>query len=256
VSRVSTCRCLICDLERTLMIKSLECDSERRFRAFARSRPLLSPFQAALDLIAFLHTRSSGNGISLSDPILSELLQAAATDGDAALRDLLLLVFIPMLHGTSRQVASRYPSLAPDDISQHVVLSLLQILGTPEFYGRASHVAFAIARELKRQTYEWAVREARSAGASELPADPDSAETFERSVLLRHFLHRCLEHGLLTDEELELLVQFKLAAVRDRKAGGPAALYSNASRQRMKRLLSKLRRIAGKPPDGAQLRLF
>jgi hypothetical protein len=256
VSRESTCRCLICDLERTLAIEVLGADSELRYRAFARSRPLLSPFLAASDFVTFLHTRTSGSGISLSDRILSELLQAAAVDGDPALRDLLLLVFIPMLHATSRQIASHYPSLPTDDISQHVVLSLLQILGSPEFYGRTSHAAFAIARALKRHAFEWAERETRLGIGSELPAGPDTAEPFERAVLLWHFLHRCHQQGLLTGEELELLVQFKLNAARDRKAGSPSSVYSNASRQRMKRLLSKLRRIARKPADEAQLRLF
>jgi hypothetical protein len=62
--------------------------------------------------------------------------------------------------------------------------------------------------------------------------------------------------GLLTGDELELLAQFKLDAARDRKVGGPATVYSNASRQRRKRLLAKLRRIARTPARGRQLRLF
>ena len=66
-------------------------------------------------------------------------------------------------------------------------------------------------------------------------------------MLLRHFLHRCEARGLLTGQDLELLVHFKLEAIPNR---------TNASRQRMKRLVGKLRRIAQKPPDVAQLRLF
>jgi hypothetical protein len=92
------------------------------------------------------------------------------------------------------------------------------------------------------------------------PSTHDTPEPVERAALLRHFLHRCQQRGLLTGEDLQLLVQFKLDAVRDAKSGGPAAVYSNASRQRMKRLLGKLRRIArsprGRTPDDAQLRLF
>jgi hypothetical protein len=172
-----------------------------------------------------------------------------------------------MLHATSRRVAARYPSLSSDDIAQHVVASLLQILASPEFYRRSSHVAFAISRILKRNTFEWAERERRSpvhAAPPELlfdaPSTHDTPEPVERAALLRHFLHRCQQRGLLTSEDLDLLVQFKLDAVRDREPGGPAAVYSNASRQRMKRLLGKLRRIArtpsGRTPDDAQLRLF
>ena len=261
MSRESTCRCLICALERSLTSELTERPRQERYEQFADSRSLLSAFPSASDLIAYLHTcRNTGNGVDSTDRILSELLQTTAGDGDvAALRDLLLLAFIPMLHSTSRQVAARYPSLLSDDIAQHTVASLLQTLASPEFYSRSSHVAFAISRILKRNAFEWAKRECRSPvyGAtretySDAPSTHDTPEPVERAVLLRHFLHRCQQRGLLTGEDLELLVQFKLDAARDAKPGGPAAVYSNASRQRMKRLLGKLRRIARTPPGGKQ----
>ncbi len=264
MSRESTCRCLVCDLERTLSIEIAGSNLEVCYRVFAHSHSLLATFPSASDLVAFLHTRTTNNGIPISDRIVRDLLQTSATNGDAGgLRDLLLLAFIPMLHSTSRQVANRYPSLSHDDISQHVVLSLLQILGSAEFYGRRSHAAFAISRVLKRNVFEWAARESRFSVRSEQQETAldsvfvrDAAEPIERAVLLRHFLHRCHERGLLTGDDLELLVQFKLDTIRDRKAGGSVAVYSNASRQRMKRILGKLRRIARKPAAGTQLRLF
>jgi hypothetical protein len=262
MNRESTCRCLICDLERTLSIEIAGSRFEVCYQAFAHSRSLLAAFPSASDLVVFLHTRTVNNGIPISDRILRDLLQTNAAGGCTALRDLLLLAFIPMLHATSRQVASCYPSLSSDDISQHAVLSLLQILGAPEFYGRSSHIAFAISRVLKRNAFEWAARETRLAvgrgieeTAQDFPLARNKGVPFERVIFLRHFLHRCHERGLLTGEDLALLVQFKLDAARDRNAGSPA-LYSNASRQRMKRLLGKLRRIARKPTDDAQLRLF
>jgi len=61
-----------------------------------------------------------------------------------------------MLHSAARQVAARYASLARDDIGQHATASLLQILGSREFYDRNSHAAFAISRMLKRCVFEWA----------------------------------------------------------------------------------------------------
>jgi hypothetical protein len=263
MSRESTCRCLICDLERTLCVEIARSPFEVCYRSFAHSRSLLATFPAASDLVAFLHTRSTNNGIPISDHIVRELLVSTATGGDVALRDLLLLAFVPMLHSTSRQVARRYPSLPPEDISQHVVLCLLQILGSPEFYARSSHIAFAISRVLKRNAFEWARRENRLAvrsegqeAVAEFAFMNERGEPFERAVLLRHFLHCCHARGLLTGDELQLLVQVKLDAARDRKANGPAAVYSNASRQRVKRLIAKLRRIALSPGAGTQLRLF
>lgn len=257
MSRESTCRCLICGLERSLTEQLAEEDRQERYRQFAVSRSLLSAFPVVSDLIAYLRTcRSAGNGSHPADRILAELLQTSAVETNApALRDLLLLAFIPTVHSTSRQVATRYPSLSTDDIAQHVVFSLLQILGSPEFYGRNSHVAYAISRVLKRNTFEWADRQCRlpvciasQETISDAPATHDSAEPVERSALLRHFLHRCQQRGLLNGEDLELLVQFKLDAARDNQPGCPAAQYSNASRQRMKRLMRKLRLIARTPP--------
>jgi hypothetical protein len=267
MSRESTCRCLICALERSLTEQLLERPRQERYQQFADSRSLLSAFPSASDLIAYLHTCRGSNGVDSTDRILAELLQTIATNGDAAaLRDLLLLAFIPMLHATSRQVAARYLSLSTDDIAQHVVASLLQILGSPEFNGRSSHIAFAISRILKRNAFEWARRECLSPlhDAVETFSDPassyDTPEPVERAALLQHFLHRCQQRGLLTREDLELLVQCKLDTARDREPGGPAAVVSNAARQRMKRLLGKLRRIARTPRNSTQnevqLRLF
>jgi hypothetical protein len=268
MSRESTCRCLLCAMEHSLTEQLAERTAEKAFRELGDSRSLLSAFPSAAALLAYLHSsRSLNNGNLSADQILAELLQTIATgSGSFLLRDLLLLAFIPMLHSTARQVARRYPSLGRDDIAQHVVAALLQILGSPEFYGRSSHVAFAIARILKRNAFEWAERECRSPvydgsleTIPEVAFGHDTPEPIERAALLRHFLYRCQQRGLLTGEDLELLVQFKLDAARDATPGGPAAIYSNASRQRMKRLMSKLRRIARTPRlnrDEAQLRLF
>jgi hypothetical protein len=256
MSRESTCRCLICGLERSLTEQLSEEGRNERYRQFAGSRSLLSAFPVVSDLIAYLRTcRSAGNGAHLADGILAELLQTNAIEANAPpLLDLLLLAFIPTVHSTSRQVAIRYPSLSTDDIAQHVVVSLLQILRSPEFYGRNSHVAYAISRSLKRNTFEWADRECRSPvyhASMETMLDAsatiDSAQPVERSALLRHFLYSCQQRGLLSGEDIELLVQFKLDSGRDTKPGSPAAEYSNASRQRMKRLMRKLRLIARTP---------
>jgi hypothetical protein len=257
--RKSACRCLICDLEQSLTEQFAEYQHQFHYREFVSSRSLLSAFPTATDLVSYLHTsRNSRNGIYPVDRILGELLQTNANSGSAGvLRDLLLLAFVPMLHATLRQVANRYSSLENDDIAQHSVASLLQLLNSPEFYARTSHAAFAISRMLRRSAFEWAERECRSPvyetydeNMLEMPATAQTPEPIERGVLLRHFLHRSHQRGLLSGEDLQLLVQFKLDAASDAKLGVPAAIYSNASRQKMKRLLNKLRGIAA----GARLK--
>jgi hypothetical protein len=172
----------------------------------------------------------------------------------------LLLVFVPMLHRISRQVLTRCAALSPDDIAQHVVTALLESVGSPEFVTRNSHIAFALRRLLRRNAFVWADRENRGwlqvpngGEALEHSPQPNGSEPIERTAFLRHFLDRCQKRGVVSDEDLRLLLQFKLDEL-------PGMDYSNASRQRLKRLFGKLRRAARQPRqtrrDDRQLRLF
>lgn len=257
-----SCRCLLCVMERHLAEQFAGRVGLETYRQFATFSPVLSAFPAASDLISYLHTvQTEGNQTQSKDGILAELLRVAVGNGRyTTSQELLLWAFVPMLHRISRQVTTRSPNLGPDDVAQHVVTALLESLGSPEFAGRHSHFAFAIARLLRRNAFAWAERESRSAiydfgggDSVDHASHRDGAQPIERAALLRHFLERCRQRGVLSEQDLELLVQCKLDE-------SPNAEYSNASRQRMKRLLAKLRRAA-RPPrrtqlDARQLRLF
>jgi hypothetical protein len=69
-------------------------------------------------------------------------------------------------------------------------------------------------------------------------------ESFERYTLLRHFLYRCVTKNLLTDAELNLLIDLKLNGINGEDFADFNGTSSNAVRQRLKRLLTKLRRLA------------
>jgi hypothetical protein len=251
------CRCLLCQLESNLRKKLEEPALQREYSTIAGFSSRLSAFPSIAALTAHLRTcRGTGNGCHPADSILGELLHRFQRDDiHGLLRDVLLLIFIPSLHSTSRHIAYRYPSLLPDDTAQHLVVSLLEVLRSGELRNRNSHLAFAISRMLKRCVFDWAERETRSRvlfdgddhfSESGLPCD--DAEPFERAVLLRHFLFRCQREGLLTGSDVELLVHIKLEGNFGGKHGN--TLYSNALRQKIKRLLQKLRHAAkqGTPP--------
>jgi hypothetical protein len=253
-----SCRCLLCVMERRLTEQFAGRPGRETYSQFAGFSPLLSAFPAASDLISFLHSeQSSENGSPSKDRILAELLRkATGNDASSASQELLLWTFVPMLHRISRQVLTRSPVLAPDDVAQHVVTAILESFRSPQFTGRDSHLAFAIARQLRRSAFAWAERESRSAvlgfaavDSLEGVSNGDGPQPIERTAILHHFLDRCQQRGVLSGEELQLLVQFKLDEL-------PRAEYSNASRQRMKRLLAKLRRVARRRFDDRQLRLF
>ena len=242
----SACRCLLCQLETHLKQELCEAGREEQYASIALSDSLLSGYPSAAALSAHLRScRSDGNGRHPADAILLEMLRLRHRNGgDTLLRDMLLLAFIPVLHSTARQVARRYPRLPPDDTAQHLVASLLETFDSPKLLARDSHLAFAISRMAKRSMFDWAERETRIPGNAErdepiVPADDvvcGISEPLERAVLLRHFLNRCQREGVVHGSDLKLLIH-------NRTFAG----HSNALRQRVKRLLGKLRKAARAP---------
>jgi hypothetical protein len=209
--------------------------------------------------IAYLHDlRGSGEKEATKDRILRELLGNAGHNGFRPIaRQLLLVAFIPMLHRLARQVRIRCPALSPDDVTQHLVTALLECCNSSELLSRDSHFAFAIARLVRRNAFLWAARESRAAANDsesqeifERSAQYQGTGTIERSAALGHFLYRCEQRRVLSQHDLALLVALKLD-------DGQGIEPSNAVRQRMKRILRKLRKAAQWPaPEGPQLRLF
>jgi DNA-directed RNA polymerase specialized sigma24 family protein len=57
-------------------------------------------------------------------------------------------------------------------------------------------------------------------------------------------MHRSVTKGLLTNAELDLLIEFKLNGTSSEEIADFNRTSSNAIRQRLKRLLAKLRRLA------------
>lgn len=254
----STCRCLLCELEIHLKRELCEAGREEQYANITLSDPLLSGYPSASALSAHLRScRSDGNGTHPADAILLEMLRLRHRNRrDTLLRDVLLLAFIPVLHSTARQLARRYPLLSPDDTAQHLVASLLETFDSPKLLTRDSHLAFAISRMAKRSMFDWAERETRIPGNAErdqpiVPTDDvvcGIPEPIERAVLLRHFLNRCKRECLVHDSDLELLVHIKLQG-NFAKRNGMSDGYSNALRQRIKRLLGKLRKAARRPSE-------
>jgi hypothetical protein len=251
----SACRCVLCTLEFHLRRHLRDVRCEEAYAKVASPRLLLSGFPSASALADHLHTcRSNGSGSHPADPVLAEILHLELrNEKNIVLRDVLLLAFVPVLHSAARQVARLYPSLCHDDTAQHLIAAFLEALESPELLKRNSHFPFAISRMVRRSVFDWAEREARSLaigefheGLLEFPATSAIPDQFERTVLLRHFLFRCNRDGLLTGPDLELLVDIKLEGnFGDRN--GASLEYSNALRQKIKRLIRKLREAAHPP---------
>jgi DNA-directed RNA polymerase specialized sigma24 family protein len=205
-------------------------------------RAFASPFQ----LLSHLKATQAGPS---SDDLFRELLATRGTQPQFV-EALLIVAFVPVLHGTVRRIAKQQTHLARADITQQALTVFLQVLRSDQVEKRQSHFAFAISRAVKRQLFEWGGREGAVHGpakreevqvAEHLPDD----QSMERHALLRHFLYRSLTKGLLDDAELDLLIQIKLDGNTGEEIAESNSTTSNAVRLRMKRLLAKLRRRAG-----------
>jgi hypothetical protein len=78
----------------------------------------------------------------------------------------------------------------------------------------------------------------------QFPAMQTAEESFERNAILRHFLNFCQQEAYLTPEEMGLLMDLKLNETVEAGISGPNGRASNPFRQKVKRLMSKLRRVA------------
>lgn len=241
------CRCPLCRIGEKLRTELADPDNGERYRILLRSAPHLVPFQTAADLLAHLRSLT---GSSSTDLLLGELLAVRRLFPGSLLDSLFVLLFLPVLHSTVRQVRERCPALSREDVTQQALGALLEFLASARLAARHTYLAFAIARYVRRAAFKWATREAKSpldaprSHNSWESGSPESAEeSFERAYLLRHFFTRAVENGTLTPGERDLLIQCKL------EGGTENGAFSNAERQRLKRLLGKLRKLArGDPP--------
>ncbi|HET9377773.1 MAG TPA: hypothetical protein VFO40_22565 [Chthoniobacterales bacterium] len=245
-----TCNCALCNIEEHLLTDLTLRESDA-FDELVSISNHLRQFSSVSALL--LHFRASPAATS-SDELLRELFTARAAR-PAFTESLLVLVFLPMLHGTIRRVVKQQPGLLAEDITQQTLSFLLQSLRSAELRARQSHFAFAISRAVKRQVFEWANREGGrngplNHGSAEIPAAFTVEDSLERHALLRHFLYRCVTKGLITNPELDLLIQFKLEGDTGNDLWESRETFSNALRQRLKRLLAKLRRLAQAPSNG------
>jgi DNA-directed RNA polymerase specialized sigma24 family protein len=239
-----SCGCTLCSIE-TRLLSDLASTEAQAFGGLFCEFDALRHHSSVRSLLSDLKTSPAD---LRSDTLLAELLAARSLAG-AFVEGLLVLAFLPMLHGTVRRVARQQPGLEQEDIAQQALSFLLRYLGSGDLRTRESHFAFVISRAVKRELFEWANRESGKAG---LPNHDDGKtlatlpveDPFERYVVLRHFLNRCVTEGQLTEEEINLLVDFKLNGTSGMEFADFNGSSLNAVRQRLKRLVAKLRRLA------------
>jgi DNA-directed RNA polymerase specialized sigma24 family protein len=248
----SNCDCLVCRLEKSLIAELGEETASWGCRFLEGSSGVLSRFSNPLDLVRELHAPDDRGDSASADTLLLEIFKhhhgAAAP---SVWQRILLLVFIPTIHRTASQVRMVFPTLARDDTSQHLLTVFLEFLGSAELRTRRSHLAFTIARKLRRKAFRWAIREARITSPEESGGDaieevehPAAEEPLYAAVVLERFLDNCQNMGWLSIAERELLVRFKVGGATGREIAGRNGNAAAAVRHRIQRLLDRLRRLA------------
>src|SRR5208337_4759596 len=129
--------------------------------------------------------------------------------------------------------------------------TLIQCLQSRAWQAQRSHFGFAVARTLRRSLFQWARREFESTSqfaaqqiGEGFPVTQTAEESFEQHAILRHFLNLCQQRAYLTPDEIDLLIDLKLEETIDAGVSGPKGRTSNSFRQKVKRLMTKLRRLA------------
>lgn len=262
----SHCECLVCRLEKSLMAELSDERLNTDYTRLAASAGVLSGFPTPLDLVREIHAPDDRNRHSCADPLILELLKRNSSSGAESIwQRILLRVFIPTIHRTTSQITASFPSLARDDVSQYIVCSFLEFLPSRDLQTRRSHIAFTIARKLRRGAFRWAIHEARGAAREETHGsrtteieDAVEEEPFSAKILLHQFLDDCQRIGSLSSEERDLLVQFKIEGVSCLELALRDGHSAVAIQHRIQRLLDRLRRIARKTPRALpeQLELF
>lgn len=237
------CHCLLCSTEASLL-KTTSLSEKEIVQGMFLKAAHLSRFASVSSLIRYLRSAAPDTEI---DAVLGEL--CALRKGHAEItKALFVLAFLPMLQVVIRRVTRVQSALVLEDVTQQALSFLLQYLASPDLDARRSHYAFAISRAVKRKTFEWARRQShienieayRNGNFSSFTV----AEDLERYATLRHFLHNAVARHLLTDRELDLLIEFKLEGNGRGEFEASGRGNSNMLRQRLKRVLAKLRRIA------------
>lgn len=239
------CACSLCCIEKHLLT---EIDSSGIL--FLEFKSLMG-FASSLSTAEMLKSIRYSSAVVESDSTFVKLFRFRAAH-PTFVDSFLVLTFVPMAHRLIRQVLLRQPALIEDDVVQQTIKTLLQVFDTAGMRQRRTHFAFAISRAVKRETFLWAGRESiRQQAHDSVREDPVGDDGgFERLVQLRHLLQRALERAALTSSELDLLIEFKLGEIPSKGSNGTNGHSSNAQRQKLKRLLAKLREFARTDSSG------
>lgn len=253
----NNCRCVVCQVERSLL-NSLSTQTARtQFQALSRNYPILNHFDSPADVIAQLHQHERVELVNHEawNGILHALIDCIADRSAEEIgQQLLLLAYAPAIHKVYREVCQKFPGLSPEDIAQQAALCFLETARSPEIQSLNGNLPGALAMRFRRRLFRWAIGELRqSLPLEEIAAHmPEThARNPEEGIFLEQLLSKAQRMGILSTGECELVRKFHcegfLAEELPESGDGPSAI---ALYYRMQRAVHRLRRI-GATSQGA-----
>jgi len=250
MQKENNCRCVVCDVERSLL-NSLSTQTARtHFQALARNHSILNHFDSPADVIVQLHEHERTEAVNHKawNGILHALVDSIADRTFEEIgQQLLLLAYMPAIHKVYREACQKFPGLCPEDIAQQAALCFLETARSPEMQILNGHLPAALSRRFRQSLFRWAIGELRQSLpleeiASNIPET--QARNFEEGIALKQLLSKAQHKGILSARECELVRKFHCEGfqpeeLRESKDGPSAiALY-----YRIQRAVHRLRRV-------------
>ena len=145
----SNCRCVVCQVERSLLNSLSTQIARTHFQALARNYPILNHFDSPADVIAQLHEHERVELVNHKawNEILHALVDSiAGGTAEEIGQQLLLVAYAPAIHKVYREVCQKFLGLCPEDIAQQAVVCLLETARSEEMQTLNGHLPAALAR--------------------------------------------------------------------------------------------------------------
>lgn len=263
MQKENNCRCVVCDVERSLL-NSLSTQTARtHFQALARNHSILNHFDSPADVIAQLHDHEQVELVNHKawNEILHALVSAIADRTFEEIgQQLLLLAYMPAIHKACSDISAQFPHLPHEDVAQQAAVCFLETARSSEMRRLNGQLPLALVNRFRQSLFRWAMRENRQSVPLQqglVDYDEPAPSNFELTVMLEKFLQQMVREGLLSEEEHRLLLRFKWEGFEARElAGENAGSTTNAVQMRLKKIIKRLRQAAETtdPPatDGAE----
>jgi hypothetical protein len=246
----NNCRCVVCEVERSLLNSLSTQTAQTHFQALAHNYPALDHFDSPADVIAQLHEHEQVEIVNHKawNGILHALVESIADrTAEEIGQQLLLLAYMPAIHKVYREACRKLPGLCPEDIAQQAALCFLETARSPEIQSLNGNLPGALAMRFRRRLFRWAISELRQSFPLEEIAGhiPEThARNLEEGIFLEQLLSKAQRMGILSTSECKLVRKFHCEGFLPeelRESGDcPSAI---ALYYRIQRAVHRLRRI-------------